>query len=453
MSVRYIFFILFVFCISLKLQAQNLYTADGYWIEFKKNIYQEILSKQSRGESLSENEANYLIDYGAYLQQYFSRLSEEEKTKVEEMMDIWSFEKRDPGPVDPAEEDFDLRTRDRLVNGIWGAYYGASIVVVAGIEEGGLTAGIPLIMAGAWQLGPVINKQKYENISLATIRAGNAGKFLGAGYGAAAGLALAGDSEDNAKWILGLSTIGSIALGEMAFQTQKSKQIPIGQVEMTRHYGLLGPISTGLIALAIDPENPQLIGGALLAGGIGGLFVGRNVSRKYDYTQGDVDVVSSLSLISAGLGGTIAVGTIDNDGGSGLLVIPAITAVAGSIFGQKSVKGVRLNKKQGSTIKLASGGAALIGLGTIALTESDAPALYVGAASVCGLVMHQILFHSYKKKNLERRFDLGRNSNSRMQFAFNVTPENYLINKSLSKEMIYRNPTISYPIVDFKLRF
>ena len=219
MIFRYTFFILLFFCITANLHAQKLYSADGYWIEFRKNIYQEILSKKSRGEILTENESNFLLDYGAYLQQYFSRLPEEEKTKVEEMMQIWSFEKRDPGPSEPIAEDFDLRTRDRLVNGIWGAYYGASIVVVAGIEEGGLTAGIPLIMAGAWQLGPVINKQKYENISLATIRAGNAGKFLGAGYGAAAGLALAGDSDDNAKWILGLSTIGSIALGEMAFQT------------------------------------------------------------------------------------------------------------------------------------------------------------------------------------------------------------------------------------------
>ena len=101
-------------------------------------------------------------------------------------------------------------------------------------------------MAGVWQLGPVINKRKYENISLATIRAGNTGKILGLGYGPAMGLAISGNSDDSYKWVLRLATIGSITLGELAFQNQKQKNHSLGFVEMVRLYGFLGPITTGL---------------------------------------------------------------------------------------------------------------------------------------------------------------------------------------------------------------
>ena len=447
------FTLLLVFGLFFNVNAQRLYTADGYWIEFKKEIYQQILLKQSLGEDLTENESNFLLDYGAYLQQYFSRLSEDEKLRVEQLMENWEFTRTEPMAVQPVE-DFDLRTRDRLVNGIWGAYYGASIVAIAELEDGGLAAGIPLIMAGVWQLGPVINKKKYEDISLATIRAGNTGKLLGAGYGAAAGLALSGDSDENYKWVLGLSSVGSIALGEMLFQNQKSKRLSLGHVEMIRHYGFLGPIATGLTALAIDPENPQLIGGMLLAGGIGGMVIGNSVAKKYPYTQGDVDAISSLTLITAGLGGTVSIGTLESDAdNTGLLLVPAFTAVIGSFIGQKSVKGIQFSKKQGSTIKLASGGAALIGLGVVALTEADTPAWYVGTSSVCALIMHQVLFHSYKNKNLERKLNLGRNDDKRIQFSMNVKPENYLFNKQLSREVMAKNPTLSYPVVNLSLKF
>ena len=93
-------------------------------------------------------------------------------------------------------------------------------------------------------------------------------------------------------------------------------------------------------------NNPQLLGGALVAGGIGGLLIGRSIAKKYDYTQIDVDVVNSLMLISGGLGATAAVGSIDSERNTGLLLIPATTAVAGSLFGQKAVRGITLPKRR-----------------------------------------------------------------------------------------------------------
>jgi len=430
--------------------AQELYSARGYWVEINKETYKKILDKKLNRDSISVDESTFFEDYNSYLANYYQRMSEQEKLEFARMKDQW--DKEISPPEQQPIEDFNLRARDRVVNGIYGLYYGASIVAITETESGGVIAGVPLIMAGLWQLGPVINPKKYEDITLATVRAGNSGKILGLVYGGSLGLLIGGDSDDNFKWILGLSTVGSVALGEMAFQTQKKKQLSIGHVDMMRHYGFLGPSVAGLGYLSID-DNLNILGASLLAGGVAGVLIGNNVAKKYDYTSGDVDVVSSLSLISAGLGATIAVETIENETNRGFLLIPAATAIAGTMFGQRSVKGVRLTRRQGSTINLASGGAALIGLGVVALTSAESPGWYVGVSSVSALIMHQALFNSYKKKNFENSLNLGRNRESRVKFSMKVTPENYFAHKHMSKDVFLRNANLTYPIVNLKLVF
>jgi hypothetical protein len=378
--------------------AQDLYTAKGYWSELNKDTYKKIQQKKEKGDSLNTNETAYAKDYEEYLANYYQRLSEEEKTKYVQMKAQWDHELTPPAKSSD-EYDFELRPRDRLTNGIYGAYYGASLAGIGEFNEAA-SIGVPLIMAGLWQLGPVMNPKKYEGITSGTIRAGNMGKFLGLGYGLALGLAIGGDSDNTGKLALAFSTIGSISLGEAAFQIQKKKQVSEGHIEMMRHYGVLGPAVAVLGVAATNTDNLNLVGASLFAGGVTGLIIGNSVAKKYDYTVGDVDIISSLTWISTGLGLTAAIETIEQEENLGLLLIPAGTAIAGTLLGQRSVKGVYLTKKQGSTINLSSGGAALIGLGIAALLQNESPAVWVGVPSALALIMHQSLFHSYKMKNL-----------------------------------------------------
>jgi CRISPR/Cas system CMR subunit Cmr6 (Cas7 group RAMP superfamily) len=159
--------LLITMAFSTNLLAQELYTAKGYWTELNKEGYQKILKKQTQGDVLTEEETYFLQDYQDYLKRYYDRMSEDEKLKFVQMQAQWDSQTN--APADQAPEDFNLRTRDRLVNGLYGAYYGASLVAIFESESAGVIAGVPLIMAGVWQLGPVINKKKYEDISLATI--------------------------------------------------------------------------------------------------------------------------------------------------------------------------------------------------------------------------------------------------------------------------------------------
>jgi len=434
--------------------AQNLYSARGYWEELHKETYKKIIEKRSKGDSLTDNETTYIKDYELYLDTYYQRMSETEKVKYEQMKYQWDTEV--VAAQTEIQNDFELRPRDRVFNGVYGLYYGASIVGVTGMDGAG-EVGVPLIMAGLWQLGPIFNPKKYENISQAIIRAGNTGKLLGLGYGAALGLAIGGESGDAGKLALAFSTIGSISLGEIAFQRQKKTPISEGHIEMMRHYGFLGP-GVALLGLgATEPENANLIGATILAGGVGGLLIGNRVAKKYNYTSGDVDAISSLTLITTGLGFTAAAESIVNGNGSAsTLLIPAATAIAGTVFGQKAVRGVNLSKKQGSTISLSSGGAALIGLGIVAIAESDSPAVIIGVPSALALLTHQLIFHSYKMKNIESKVKLGSSHKRPVSFSMKATPENYFVNKQLNPEkVIFTNnfPRLANPIVNLKITF
>lgn len=447
-------FMIFLFAAEFSV-AQDLYSARGYWEELHKETYKKIIDKRAKGDSLTDNELSYLKDYEAYLDTYYQRMTEAEKVKYEQMKNQWDTE----GLVTPSQSvdqsDFELRPRDRFFNGIFGLYYGAALAGVTHMEDAG-AIGVPLIMAGLWQLGPVINPKKYDNISPAVMRAGNTGKILGLGYGAALGLSLGGESDDVGELALAFSTIGSISLGEVAFQIQKKRPVSEGHIEMMRYYGVLGPGVAFLGIAATETDNVNLIGATILAGGVGGLLIGNQVAKKYDYTSGDVNAIKSLTLITTGLGFTAVAESLENDGSYGLFLVPAATAIAGSIWGQRSVRGVSLTRRQGSTISLSSGGAALIGLGVVALVESESFAVIIGVPSALALLTHQLIFNSYKMKNLESKIRLGSSRKRPVSFSMKATPENYFVNKQLQPEkVIFTNnfPKLANPIVNLKLTF
>ena len=429
------------------LLAQELYTARGFWQETKKETYRKIADRKLKGDSLAATELTYLEDYEKYLASYYERLSDEEKRKYQQQKAQWDFELAAPSTN---TKDFELRTRDRLINGVYGAYYGISIVV--GTEASGPAAiGIIPLTAGLWQLGPVINKKKYQGINANTIRAGNSGRVLGLLNGAFLGLTLAGDSDNSGNTALLFSTAGSIALGEIGFQTQKRKNFSEGHIEMMRHYGFLGPFTAGMIIASSETSDNHAIGAGLLGGGIVGLVIGHNVAKKYDYSQGDADVISALSIVSAGFGFAVVAESINANDNPGVFILPAVTAIAGTMLGQKSVKGIHFTKSQGNMISFATGGAALVGLGLMVVLEAESGLLAIGVPSLFALIAHQAMFKSYKKENLAQ-LKLGQSANKRLQLSMNVAPENYFTNKRAG-EKIVQTGHLSNPIVKLRLKF
>ena len=84
--------ILLLVFISAVINAQNLYTARGYWEESNKQAYRTIKDKQAKNEALTADEQAYMTDFEAYLSAYYNRLSAEEKQKYLQMKEQWDRE-------------------------------------------------------------------------------------------------------------------------------------------------------------------------------------------------------------------------------------------------------------------------------------------------------------------------------------------------------------------------
>lgn len=448
--------LLLIISFEISTEAQGIYTARGYWEEVNKPTYKEIKQKQLVGDVLSGDEMSYLLDFETYLNNYYSRLSEEEKSKYEQMKPQWDMELMNTGTKGlPVQEEFEWRGRDRVISTGYGIFYGGSLAAIFEIDNAA-AVGIPLITGGLWALGPVINPKKFEDITRPVLRANNTGRLLGLIYGGSLGLMVGGDSDETWKLALGLGTLGSIGLGEATFQMQKNKNFSEGHIEMMRLYGIIGPW-LGLAATgALGVENTNIYGASLLAGGAAGLALGNKASRNYAYTKGDVYNVGALSVISTGLGFAIAVEALQDDTSNAIVLIPAAGTVLGTYLGQRSVKGVYLSNKQGSTISYTTGGAALLGLGIAALIESTSPSVWIGIPSVMALVTQQAVFSKYKKENLANNGLSGKSEkNKKVDFSVKVTPENYFINKQMAgrSNIPGLNPNPTQSLVNFKLSF
>lgn len=457
-TIQTIFFlglILFVFGFQIQSSAQGIYTAREYWEETNKQTYKTIKLKQAVGDSISDEEISYVLDFEDYLYSYFSKLSETEKTLYQTMKNQWDRELNAPKRMETQSEEFEWRGRDRAVSVGYGLYYGASLVSLFEIDNAGIL-GIPLITGGLWALGPIINSKKYENIDRSVIRASNAGKFLGLIYGGSLGLVVAGGNPPNneGKAAFIMSSIGSITLGEVAFQMQKNRRYSDGHIEIMRHHGVLGAFSGLSIAAAADGDTGRPFGIASVLGTTAGLALGNMASKKYPYTRGDSRYATNMSSIGVGIGFLISTQIAQNGGDQVLLLVPAGMGILGTYLGQRNTQGVNLTARQGSTINYASGGAALLGLGISALAETESTIMVLGLASGFALITQQYLFAKYKKENLN--FNLARkNAEGDVKYALKFNPENYLLNQTLqSKATIMSSYSqLSTPIINFNLNF
>ncbi len=418
----------------------NLYTARGYWEETTKPNYQTLKQKLIKGDSLTDNEKTYVQDYDVYLRGYFQKMSQDERDNYVRLKERWDSElsttkvATQTSVSQNSTDEFEWRARDRLSSALYGIWYGSSLVVVANITSSA-AGGIPLITGGLWMLGPAINPKKYEHITRKTLRASNTGKLLGLGYGAGLGLALGGNSDNTGKLAFGLSTVGSIVLGELAFYEQQKNNYSAGHIEMMRHYGFLGPWIALASVVGAGADNVNVNGLAILGGGVGGLLIGSNVANKYDYSRGDADVVSSLTLISTGVGFAAMADSYKNNSDSkSLLFIPAASSVIATILGQRAVKGVHLTDKQSSAINLSAAGAALMGLGIVSLTKSQSPSVWIGVPTGLALITHLALFHKYKMENLEVKLRGSNDEKRNFNVSLKVTPESYFLNQQIPVE-------------------
>ncbi len=291
----------------------------------------------------------------------------------------------------------------------------------------------------------------------------NTGKLFGLGYGASLGVLLVNENSDNGyKTILGLYSLGSIALGEMGFQYQMKRNLSAGHISMLRHYGILGGWVGLASAISLNAESSRIYGGMMLAGGITGILSGNQQAISNNFSSGDVNSIGSVTLTATGLGLAVATEIMYNmeygynENAEWPMIIPAATSILGTVLGQRQVRNVHLSKKQGSTLNLATAGGGLIGLGLVAIIESESPAVYIGLPSGLALLTHQVMFNKYKMENLSVQFEAKLSNKQNWNISLDIEPENYFANQNMNDmDDYYSSGEFNSPksIVKLKLKF
>jgi len=397
--------ILFIFLIPFSLAAQQ-FTAYDYWKMEQDSSYQSLIRKQSAGTSLTDPEKTTFDDKKTKLNDYFSRMSDQEKAFYYQNRSNWAQSTYAPKMVMPVQEENvyagerSLFTRYLATSGIFGYIYGWATIGVFGIEDEGILVGLPFLTAGVSALLPLITvKDKY--VAYNSLQLSLYGKAMGGFQGAALGVLFTGDNAgDNPELILGLATLSSIGLGHLGFHLGKVKPWSQGRVALYTHYGTLIPIEGLALCAAFESESPSLYAATFMAGNAFGYFIADQVADKYDYTKGDIISTQTLTVLNAGLGFALIPKSHYEDGFSTTdLLLPAFGALGGSIAGNMLLKNTRFSIQQGRNTALAAAGGAVVGLGATALFTPESPNLYFFMSYLTGMTTYALMVNKYKLQN------------------------------------------------------
>ncbi len=433
------------FKIGLAQEVAEPYTARAYWLEEKNLTYQEITKKKVRGDSLSTAQNTWLDEYVQYLQNYYSRLSEEEKLKYREFKAQWDeeyYSKKEASESDILEESHKGVAPGKkysMYNGIYGAIYGCSAL---GIFQADLDAtpeliAVPFITSGIGMIWPLLNKPRYENLSYNSVMLARHGKFVGLLHGASLGLAIFGDEPSHPAMILAPMVAGSFGLGELGFQLGKKKSWTEGRIATYQYYGVLGPAVTCLGLISANVERGRPYGIAIPVSAALGYWIGDRVYRKYQFTRGDMLAASSFEAYSALAGFGAISGTQEIE-----MLAPLSTLLAGTFINHALLNGKKLTVKQGWKVNYMSGAGLILGMGVALMTSLEDQNAFILISSAGGIVGWLAALPA-RPGNLQDESGMRRSWKSSM--TLKLTPENYFLNTRVMSS-VNAKPIMELPL-------
>jgi hypothetical protein len=430
--------IVFVIFTCTLLTAQE-YKASEYWKLENDSAYVSLTKRQKGGESLTPEEQIRLEEYKARLNEYFEKLSDNEKSLYYKNRSKWASM---PGTVDkpvPQEEDVFSGERSKYTqylvsSGFFGFLYGTSAAYILGMENSGAIA-LPLLTAGVSTLIPMFSI-KDKNVSYNSLALSIHGKAVGGLQGVALGYLITGDNVDDGKLILGIATVSSIALGRVGYVLGRDKPWSQGRVALYTHYGLLMPLEGLALDAAFNISDPRALAATSLVFGAGGYLIANHVANWNDFTRGDVTATTTLSMMNGLLGLLILSDlSMDMDLSSATILIPAAGALGGTVAGHYWLKNARLTSQQGRNTALGSAGGALIGLGLTAIFSPETPTPYYIMGYATGMASFALLVNKYKNSNKLAHLEPDKGS----RWNVNIMPQNLLINRRIAP-MVTANP-------------
>jgi len=418
----------------LPLAAQE-YSAVSYWKMEQDITYISLLDRQNAGSVLTPEEQKYVNDFKQKLAEYFEKMPDSEKAIYYKNRASWQQNEQNIKGI-PAQQPTDVYAGERskftqylIMNGISGAFYGGAAAFILGVEDEGAATGMVLLSAGASVLVPVLTiKDRY--VSYNSLALSNHGKLVGALQGAALGVLMVGDNVEEGKLLLTLSAASSIAMGRVGYSLGKNKPWTEGRAALYTYYGTLMPLEGLALTAAFESEDPRIYGLSSLAFGAGGYFMANAISKRNNFTRGDITATGTLATLNGLLGLSIMLDITDDSDEypPGTIMIPAIGALGSSLLSHLWLKDAGFTNQQGRNVALASAGGSIIGLGLVAIAGAENPAPYYVTGYITGMTTYALMVNAYKKKN---NFSLPRNE-MKTGWNFNLTPQNIFINRKIA---------------------
>jgi hypothetical protein len=181
--------------------------------------------------------------------------------------------------------------------------------------------------------------------------------------------------------------IASIAEGTAGFRWADLTQMSAGTAETIGTCGDFGiGLGFGMAHLAgfFDVENGRGIAGSILLGSGLGLWSGKMLAQRQNYTRGDASVLSAAGLLGAYLPLTF-VDVFKPDNGKAYTTAMILGGIAGLGIGNALVRGRDFSTSQGNYIRLSEYAGGLLGLGLAYLVssdENDNSTLYLASGAV-----------------------------------------------------------------------
>jgi hypothetical protein len=223
----------------------------------------------------------------------------------------------------------------------------------------------------------------------------------------------------------------------VGFSLGKNKPWSQGRAALYSYYGILMPFEGLALDAAFSLDDPRIYGLTSLVFGAGGYLIANQIANKNDFTKGDITATGTLATLN-GLLGLLALTDIEDNSdnpGTGLILLPAIGALGGTLVGHAWLKNARLTIQQGRNVALASAGGAAIGLGLTAIFTPESYTPYYVASYITGMTAYAIIVEKYRKSNNLSVFE----SNNNSRWSFNFMPQNIFFNRMIA-DRVLANP-------------
>lgn len=332
----------------------------------------------------------------------------------------------------------DVLFRKYVVSSGWnGLFYGGAIDAIAEIN-GAAATGVPIITSGICVLIPLVSNTSRKITTNQLMLSGH-GKTLGWVHGFALSSLVLGkdawddDGGDYYKYTIGLGALSSIGLGFLGKSLSGKNDWTEGEVAIYRHYGWIMPFAGFSVAAAFSSDI-RVVGGSILAFGAGGYFLADRVNKIHQYSRGEVRATRVLAVLNGGLGyGILSDLSYESDINNIYWLIPAAGVLSGTLAGHLWLKNTHLTPQQGLITAYASSGGAIMGLGIALVVNSEKPTPWYLIPYTTALGAYSFTVNHFKKIN-SNTGSLPGIDNKKNNWDITLMPQNLFFNSIMQNK-------------------